>query len=463
MYRMYMHSHKAIYTELTDRIREAVRGLKVLDAACGNGLATLKYASSASSCTACDYAEKMIEYAETLDHPSNVSFELQDICDLPYEDRSFDAVVMLNALDQVAEPEKALQEAARVLKDDGILIVPTYAGGRADRGTFYRQAALFGSPLIYSSWTPQAFLDFLEANDWVAAEYCVISASAPFMYAECRKNSIPKRAETISASTADEEFWLPLKARIFTSKAYPHILFDRPSLNIEEKLPEIARNMPDVSEFSMLSYSVLSAEAEKVIRRYTQICPDLMVVNIKAGMETFSLRCREDNQIFYELDDPSSLELRQTYFPSSWYDRYLPYHPLDERWISGIRKEAGRPLLINACGAFFDFTKEEVVSFLRICSSYGGAFVLFDADSSGSGGILVKRTNLNERRMPSFTIDDIQGFVKELDFPCEVLESSTLFRGIEKKGMKSDTKFRIELIEKMKLRNIYILKTGTFR
>ena len=45
---------------------------------------------------------------------------------LPYAEESFDVVIVSNALHIVPQPEKALQEIKRVLKDDGVLIAPTF-------------------------------------------------------------------------------------------------------------------------------------------------------------------------------------------------------------------------------------------------------------------------------------------------------------------------------------------------
>ena len=43
-----------------------------------------------------------------------------------YADQSFDVVIVVNALHIVPEPEKALSEIRRVLKDDGVLVAPTF-------------------------------------------------------------------------------------------------------------------------------------------------------------------------------------------------------------------------------------------------------------------------------------------------------------------------------------------------
>ena len=45
---------------------------------------------------------------------------------LPYADKSFDVVIVSNALHIVPQPEKALAEIHRILRDDGVLIAPTF-------------------------------------------------------------------------------------------------------------------------------------------------------------------------------------------------------------------------------------------------------------------------------------------------------------------------------------------------
>lgn len=50
----------------------------------------------------------------------------QDATQLKYKDNSFDVVVIANALHIMPEPDKALFEIHRVLKENGILFAPTF-------------------------------------------------------------------------------------------------------------------------------------------------------------------------------------------------------------------------------------------------------------------------------------------------------------------------------------------------
>ena len=50
------------------------------------------------------------------DRLAKLHFSVQDMFRLPYADRSFDVVIVSNALHIVPQPEKALAEIQRVLK-----------------------------------------------------------------------------------------------------------------------------------------------------------------------------------------------------------------------------------------------------------------------------------------------------------------------------------------------------------
>ena len=91
----------------------------------------------------------------------------------------------------VLQPEKALQEIKRVLKDDGVLIAPTFThAGNSFSGkvrAFFMKLA--GFPL-HSKWTSEEYLRFLSQNGWTVRKSAVLKASFPLTYAECVKTEV---------------------------------------------------------------------------------------------------------------------------------------------------------------------------------------------------------------------------------------------------------------------------------
>ena len=180
--------HKA-YKQMYSLIYPVVRHKQVLELATGTGLIAKHIVRSADHIEATDASQEMIEQAKQGVKSTKLHFSVQDMFHLPYADRSFDVVIVSNALHIVPEPEKALAEIRRVLKEDGILIAPTFTHADNDfRGNvkaFFMKLA--GFPL-HSKWTSHEYLAFLLENGWTVQKSTVLKASFPLAYAECVKS-----------------------------------------------------------------------------------------------------------------------------------------------------------------------------------------------------------------------------------------------------------------------------------
>ena len=187
-YDRFMRKDQAAYGALYAQIRPVVKGKTVLELAAGTGLIAKNIVGGARHIEATDASPEMIAEAKRDNHWKKLHFSVQDMFHLPYADGSFDVVIVANALHIVPEPEKALGEIRRVLKDDGVLIAPTFTHG--DNGFGGRVRAfcmeLAGFPL-HSRWTGAAYRSFLEENGWEVGKSTVWKASFPLTYAECVK------------------------------------------------------------------------------------------------------------------------------------------------------------------------------------------------------------------------------------------------------------------------------------
>lgn len=98
----------------------------VLDVGSGDGTVAQLLASRARSWTCVDRSERMIEAARArLERRDNVRFEVADAGSLPMRDGSFDAVLALHVLTQLANPAAAVAECARVLRPGAALVLAT--------------------------------------------------------------------------------------------------------------------------------------------------------------------------------------------------------------------------------------------------------------------------------------------------------------------------------------------------
>ncbi|HTT70223.1 MAG TPA: metalloregulator ArsR/SmtB family transcription factor [Anaeromyxobacteraceae bacterium] len=100
------------------------RGQVVADLGCGTGDLAARLSPHALRVVAVDRSPAMLRAARRrVQGLENVELHRADLESLPLDDQSCDAALLVLALCYLPEPERALQEAARVLRPGGILAV----------------------------------------------------------------------------------------------------------------------------------------------------------------------------------------------------------------------------------------------------------------------------------------------------------------------------------------------------
>lgn len=190
-YDRFMRKDRTAYETMYGLIRPVVKGKTVLELATGTGLIAKNIVNAAAHIEASDTSAEMIREAKRRNHSAKLYFSVQDMFCLPYADESFEVVIVSNALHIVPQPEKALAEIHRVLRDDGVLIAPTFT--HAENSFFGNSKAFFlklaGFPL-HSRWTSEEYLCFLQQNGWTVRKSAVLKASFPLTYVECVKAEV---------------------------------------------------------------------------------------------------------------------------------------------------------------------------------------------------------------------------------------------------------------------------------
>ena len=190
-YDRFMRKDRTAYEKMYELIRPIVKAKTVLELAAGTGMIAKNIVNTAAHIEATDASAEMIAEATRDNRSAKLHFSVQDMFCLPYADGSFDAVIVSNALHIVPQPEKALAEIRRVLKDDGVLIAPTFThAGNSFSGkvrAFFMKLA--GFPL-HSRWTSEEYMTFLRQNGWTVRKSAVLKASFPLTYTECVKSEV---------------------------------------------------------------------------------------------------------------------------------------------------------------------------------------------------------------------------------------------------------------------------------
>ena len=190
IYERAMRSDRRIYQFMYDRIPDVIRNKDVLEIATGPGLLAKHVASAAKTIIATDYSEGMITEAKKGVYPTKLRFEVADATALPYEDDSFDAVIISNALHIIPEPERALREIDRVLRPDGVLIAPNFVEHKGTTVSRIWSGILRVAGVRFEhQWSAQEYLQFLEVNGWKVTFSKEMAARIALIYTECvRRN-----------------------------------------------------------------------------------------------------------------------------------------------------------------------------------------------------------------------------------------------------------------------------------
>lgn len=118
---------KVDYVKRILREQKVKPGSTVLDIACGAGFLSNELARDGWRVSGIDLSANSIEvaarHAATQPKPD---YRQGDAYRLPYPDSSFDVALMMDFLEHVDDPKRAVEEAKRVLKPDGLLIFYTF-------------------------------------------------------------------------------------------------------------------------------------------------------------------------------------------------------------------------------------------------------------------------------------------------------------------------------------------------
>ena len=179
--------HKELKTVVADLISPSD---EVLECACGTGMLSTVIAQRCKKLVATDFSGKMLEKTrKKCAGYANVELRKADILSLDEPDGSFDKVVAANVIHLLDEPEKALSELARVCRQDGTLIVPTYMNRDKNGKTsaFAKTVGKAGAD-FKRQFTESSYKDFFTENGFDDVTVVPIHGRIPCAVAVIRLN-----------------------------------------------------------------------------------------------------------------------------------------------------------------------------------------------------------------------------------------------------------------------------------
>lgn len=223
-----LHDQANTLTELLHCDTLYPPGSKVLEAGCGVGAQTIILAKNSpdANITSVDISDESIKKAKLLaekESLENVSFQVADLFDLPFEDETFDHVFICFVLEHLKHPLDALKSVKKVLKKGGTITViegdhgSSYFYPRSDEGMktikclIDIQELLGGNSLIGRELYPLMNNSGFK-NVSVSPRMVYVDSSKPDLVEGFTKNTFNAMVEGVKAQALelkmiDEETW----------------------------------------------------------------------------------------------------------------------------------------------------------------------------------------------------------------------------------------------------------------
>lgn len=149
----------------------------VLECACGTGIMTRFIAPPSKKLIATDFSKPMLKKAKNnLKKHNNIQFKYADITNLPFKDNTFDKVIAANVIHLLDNPENALLELKRVVKPNGIIIIPTYIAEETTLSIFATKIFNKMGANFKNTFNEETYKKFIK-NMGLKAEYYTISGT----------------------------------------------------------------------------------------------------------------------------------------------------------------------------------------------------------------------------------------------------------------------------------------------
>ena len=118
-----------------------LKNKKILEIGCGDGFRTKQFSKVRGVIiTAIDPNARSISFAKKKFNSKNITYLVAKAEKLPFKEKDFDIVVFTLSLHHIKLVRKALQEARKVLKDKGLIVII----GPGFEGTIFQAENIFG-------------------------------------------------------------------------------------------------------------------------------------------------------------------------------------------------------------------------------------------------------------------------------------------------------------------------------
>ena len=176
-----------------------------------------------------------------------------------------------------------------------------------------------------------------------------------------------------------ETLFIPLRGRYLESKRSDAITNDPKSIEIVDLLAHDFEAI-DLPWDGQMMISARTEILDNATNAFMKIYPHALIVNLGCGLDTRFSRLDNGRILWFDLDLPECITLREKFFTQSKRCKFISKSVLDFSWLDDLPKD--RKTLFIAEGLFMYFTESQVKSIIEnIRENFHNSEILLEAHS----------------------------------------------------------------------------------
>ena len=179
-----------------------------------------------------------------------------------------------------------------------------------------------------------------------------------------------------------DTLFIPIKSKIYTSEKFPHILYDKTSLDIKDRVPQDIKPISRLVQYTYLSGAIRARRIDDKVKEFLKNNPEGVVAELDTRLSTACYRLETENK-WYCVDSARNIKIREQLFTPKSNVINIKSDIYNYQWLSQIQEEnPNKPLLIICIGIFNYYQRSTVIKFLNHIFKIENTEIIFDAVNS---------------------------------------------------------------------------------
>lgn len=227
-----------------------------------------------------------------------------------------------------------------------------------------------------------------------------------------------------------DTLYIPLMARIYSSRKFPDCFYDEKALSLETagRGDSIAEKS---AEYHYMSSVARYYNVDRIVKEFIGRHGRCNIVNLGAGLDTSYWRMGANDAVFYEVDLPEVIEMRREYLGENEREVLIGCDMFDYSWMDKVN--AGMPTMFVSSGVFMYFEEERIIALIsEIKSRFKDSELVFDAinrKGMAYANKYVRKTGNKDAEM-HFYVENSTEFGRKAG--CRLVSENPPFKAIRK-------------------------------